>query len=519
MIQYREILRLHSQGVTQRGIAAACQCGRVTIRTLIERAEKHGITWPFEKDMTDADLQELLFPEKTHRSDRKLPNCETIHKEMAKSGVTLSLLWHEYCEQCRSSGEIPLMYSQFCRYYRKYANTTKATLRIKRKPGELMEVDWAGKTAAIIDNITGEPIPAYIFVATLACSQYSYVEAFLSMDLESWVNAHANAFQFFGGVTRILVPDNLRTAVDQVTRPEPKINRTYHEMAEHYGTAVIPARVDHPKDKPNAEGSVGIISTWIIASLRHQQFFSLRELNGAVREKLSEFNDKPFQKKPGSRQSAFLEEEKALLLSLPASPYELATWSKATVHYDYHIYVDRDRNHYSVPYEYIRHQVDVRTTSKTIEVFYHSHRIASHVRIRSKAGEHVTLPDHMPEKHRQYLAMDSDYFRKWAKDVGPHALMVVSAILSAHKVEKQGYRTCTLLMKLADKYSLVRFEDACQRALSYTPSPSYKTVQTILKTGQDRVKVLSEQEKKPKTNAETHGFVRGADYYGGRDND
>ncbi|MBV1770671.1 MAG: hypothetical protein KUA30_10650 [Candidatus Desulforudis sp.] len=129
MIQYREILRLHSQGVTQRGIAAACQCGRVTIRTLIERAEKHGITWPFEKDMTDADLQELLFPEKTHRSDRKLPNCETIHKEMAKSGVTLSLLWHEYCEQCRSSGEIPLMYSQFCRYYRKYANTTKATLR------------------------------------------------------------------------------------------------------------------------------------------------------------------------------------------------------------------------------------------------------------------------------------------------------------------------------------------------------------------------------------------------------
>lgn len=260
MTKYREILRLYSQGVSQRGIASSCRCSRNTISKVLERAGEQGISWPFEKDMTDVDLQELLFPEKNIQSNRKLPDCAYIHKEMAKSGVTLSLLWHEYCEQCRLSGEIPLMYSQFCRYYRKFANTTKATMRIKRKPGEMMEVDWAGKTAFITDNVTGEPIPAYIFVAVLSCSQYAYVEAFLTMNMESWINAHVNTFNYFGGVTRILVPDNLKTSVDKVSRPDPKINKTYHEMAEHYGTAVIPARVRHPKDKPNAEGAVGIIS-------------------------------------------------------------------------------------------------------------------------------------------------------------------------------------------------------------------------------------------------------------------
>lgn len=515
MIKYREILRLYSQGVSQRGIASSCQCSRNTVSKVLERAEGQGIAWPFEKDMTDADLQGLLFPEKSIQSNRKLPDCAYIHREMAKSGVTLSLLWHEYCEQCRLNGDIPLMYSQFCRYYREYANTTKATMRIKRKPGEMMEVDWAGKTAFITDNVTGEPIPAYIFVAVLSCSQYAYVEAFLTMNMESWINAHVNTFNYFGGVTRILVPDNLKTSVDKVSRPDPKINKTYHEMAEHYGTAVIPARVRHPKDKPNAEGAVGIISTWIIASLRHQQFFSLRELNSAILEKLAEFNEKPFQKKLGSRKSAFWEEEKAFLLPLPASPYELAAWSTASVQYDYHIIVDK--NHYSVPYEYIRHQVDVRLTSKTVEVFYHNHRIASHVRVRNQEGQVITVLDHMPEKHQKYLLLSGDSFREWASSVGPHAVIVVNAILTAHKVEKQGYRACTSLMKLADKYSLPRLEDACQRVLSYTPSPSFKTIQTILKTGQDKAPAVNRPVTKP--DSETHGFVRGADYYGGKNHD
>lgn len=510
MTKYTEILRLHSQGVSGRGIASSCSCSRNTVSNVLERAKHHEIHWPFEKDLTDQDLENLLFPEKKLKSSRKMPDSEYIHKELAKSGVTLSLLWNEYCEKTRLSGEIPLMYSQFCRYYREYAHKTKATMRIKRKPGELMEVDWAGDPAYLKDYLTGEAIPVPVFVAVLACSQYAYVEACGDMKMESWIDAHVNAFNYFGGVTRILVPDNLKTGVDKSHRTELKINRTYHELAEHYGTAVIPARVKKPRDKPLAEGTVGIISTWIVASLRHQQFFSLQELNEAIRKKLAEFNEKSFQKKPGSRMSAFHQEEKAHLLPLPTSPYELATWSDELVQVNYHINVDK--NHYSVPYEYIRQRVNVRLTSRMVEIFYHHHRIASHRRLRGMEGEWVTLSEHMPENHRHYLSQNSDYFRKWATDVGPSTAIVVEGLLGNHKVEKQGYRACTSLMKLGDKYSLVRLEHACQRGLGYTPSPSVKSIQTILTTGQDKV-----PSDKPPRPMSSQGFVRGAAYFGGDD--
>ena len=513
MTKYREILRLHSQGISQRGIAASCQCSRNTVSAVVKRADDCGISWPFQKDMSDGELQDLMFPEKALPTSRKVPDCEYIHREMAKSGVTLSLLWNEYCEQCRLSNEIPLMYSQFCRYYRKYANTTKATMHIHRKPGEQLEVDWAGQTAQLVDRNTGEIIEVYIFVAVLSCSQYAYVEAFLSQNQECWIAAHVNAYRFFGGVTRILVPDNLKTGVDRVSWYTPTINKTYHEMAEHYGTAVIPARVRKPKDKPNAEGAVGVISTWIIAALRNQKFFSLRELNSAIHDKLAEFNNKPFQKKPGSRLSVFLEEEKSALMPLPATPYELALWKTATVQFNYHIAVEK--MHYSVPYEYIKHKVDVRITKNVIEVFFNNHRIASHIRLHGRVGQYSTIVEHMPEDHKSYTTWNSERFISWAEGIGPHTAIAVKAILSAHKVEQQGYKSCMALLKLADKYSVTRVETACKKALSYTPRPSYKSIQTILQTGQD--KVAAEKDSTPTTNENTlnFGFTRGSGYYGG----
>ena len=516
MTKYREILRLHSQGISKRSIASSCQCSRNTITAVLERAEKCDVSWSQQKDMSDGDLQNLLFPEKNLASNRKIPDCEYIHKEMAKSGVTLSLLWNEYCEDCRRGNEIPLMYSQFCRYYRKYANTTKATMHIDRKPGELLEVDWAGQTASIIDNTTGEIIDAYIFVAALSCSSYAYVGAFLSMDMENWIAAHVNAYKFFGGVTRILVPDNLKTGVDRVSWYTPVINKTYHEMAEHYETAVIPARVRRPKDKPNAEGTVGIISTWIIAALRNQEFFSLRELNDAILIKLDEFNRKPFQKKPGSRMSVFLEEEKIALLPLPATPYELATWKIATVQFNYHISVEK--MHYSVAYEYIKHKVDVRITRNVVEVFFNNHRIASHVRLRGREGQYSTIVEHMPENHKQYTAWNAERFMSWAESIGPNTTIAVRSILSSHSVEQQGYKSCMALLKLADKYSVTRVEAACEKALSYTPSPSYKSIQTILKTGQDKLPKEAPVTTM-KNQSVSFGFTRGTGYYGGKDND
>lgn len=250
MTQYREILRLHSQGISQRNIAASCACSRNTVSKIIQRAEELGITWPLEKGLTDGELRQRLFAEVAQPPSRKRPDCEYIHREMAKSGVTLSLLWNEYCEECRANQEIPLMYSQFCYYYQQYTQKTKATIRILRKPGEQLEVDWAGQTASIIDRETGEMINMYIFVGVLSYSQYAYVEAFASQDQESWITAHINMYQFFGGSTRILIPDNLKTGVEKASWYSPVINKTYHEMAEHYSTAVIPARVRKPKDYP-----------------------------------------------------------------------------------------------------------------------------------------------------------------------------------------------------------------------------------------------------------------------------
>jgi len=509
MTNYREILRLHSRGISQRGIAASCQCSRNTVKRVLERARETSMGWPPKDNLTDGDLEELLFPASSVPASRRQPDLEYIHKEMAKSGVTLRLLWTEYCTACRLGNEQPLMYSQFCYYYQQYAQKKRATMHIPRKPGEQIEVDWAGQTAAIVSDETGEIIPVYVFVAVFSYSQYAYVEAFLGRNQECWIAAHVNMYRFFGGVSKLLVPDNLKTGVERTDWYSPTINKVYHEMAEHYDTAVVPARVRKPKDKPNAEGAVGNISTWIIAALRNQKYFSLTALNQAVREKLDAFNRKPFQKKEGSRLSIFLEQEKPFMQPLPRTPYELATWKIATVQLNYHISVDK--MNYSVPYEYIKRKVDVRITRQVIEVFFNTHRICSHPRLYGYPGQYSTMEAHMPPDHQAYVQWNADRFIAWARKIGPDTETTVKAILSSHKVEQQGYKSCLSLIKLADKYSVVRLEAACKKALFYTPVPSYKSVKTILATGQDKIDSASEPVTPVKTTP--YGFTRGAEYY------
>jgi transposase len=433
MTKYREILRLHSQGISQRSIAAACECSRNTVAKVLGRAEELGITWPLPENMGDKTLEAVLFEARQASNVRKQPDYERIHRELGRSGVTLSLLWNEYCETCRLEGSLPLMYTQFCFHYRSFAVIHKAAFHTEHKPGERIEVDWAGTTMALQDNITGKSIPVYLFVASLSCSGYSYAEGFLSQNQESWITAHVNAFAYFGGVAKILVPDNLKTGVVGYDWYTPVINKVYHEMAEHYGTVVIPARVRKPKDKPRVEGTVGILSTWIIAALRDRQFFSLPELNKAVSEKLLEFNDKPFQKKPGSRHSA-LEEEKPFLLPLPVHSFEMAEWRTALVQFNYHISVDKQN--YSVPYEYIKRKVDVRVTKNMVEVFYDGTRIASHVRRHGYPGQYSTVPEHMPVNHQQYTHQwNAERFLSWARSIGEKTEVVVTALLASRQVE------------------------------------------------------------------------------------
>ena len=513
MTNYREILRLNKQGISGRGIAASLSCSRNTVSMVIQRAFELNFEWPIPETMTNQKIREAFFPANDSTARYKMPDYDHIHKELAKSGVTLSLLWYEYSEGCRSNHVIPYKYTQFCKLYQDYSLKTKATMRISHKPGEKLEVDWAGKTAVIQDNITGDPIKAYVFVATLPYSGYSYVEAFLSMNMESWIQAHINCFFFFNGVTKILVPDNLKTGVDHVSKSRTVINKTYNEMSAYYDTAVIPARVRRPKDKASAEGTVGVISTWIIAALRRQTFFTLYELNQAIKVKLNEFNTKPFQKKEGSRKSIFIAEEQILLTPLPLHPFELAIWTKATVQFNYHINVNK--MNYSVPYEYIKHCVDVRTTSKIVEVFYKSCRIASHVRKFGNPGQYQTLPEHMPEQHQKYQEWNTDRFIFWAQQIGENTTIVIKSILSSYRVEQQGYRSCMALLKSADKYSVQRLENACQRALSYTPNPGYKNVQTILRTGSDKIRKMPEPVKSDQTSK--FGITREDNYYGRKD--
>lgn len=509
MTNYREILRLGDLGISKQDIAAACECSRNTVAGVLKRAAECGITWAQAQDWSNKDIAKRLFPAGEAKPTYKMPDYEYVHREMAKSGVTLSLLWLEYCDQCREVGEIPYKSTQFNKYYSEYVHKTKATMHIGHKPGEIMEVDWAGQTAHIIDTDTGEFIDTYIFVAILPYSGYAYVEAFFSQNQENWITAHVNAYRHFGGVTRILTPDNLKTGVTKNSRSETVINRTYQEMAEHYGTAVIPARPRAPKDKPSVEGAIGIISTWILAALRNWQFLSLHEQNSAILEKLNEFNNKPFQKKDGSRASAFAE-EKPFLLPLPARPFELATWKVATPGFNYHISVDSQN--YSVPFEYIKQKVDVRLTKSVVEVFFDGNRICSHPRLYGRQGQYSTIEIHMPPDHQKYIAWNSERFASWADRIGENTAAVVRFFLNNCKVEQQGYKSCMALLKLSDKYSAQRLEAACERAFTFTTWPSLKSIQTILQSGQDR---LSRSEPMPETTSETsrYGFTRGADYY------
>jgi transposase len=510
MTNYREILRLLSLGINHSRIAESMSISRQTVVSTVQRAAAHGVDWHVAEGLNDRELKARLFPIGKGNITFRTPDYEYIHRELAKPGMTQQLLWYEYCDQCRASKEVPYQLTQFKAYYRENLVKTKATMHIQRKPGEAMEVDWAGQTAYIVDSDTGEVFNAYMFVAALPYSGYAYAEAFMGQDQAAWIAAHVNAYNHFGGVARTLVPDNLKTGVIKHTRDEVLLNKSYQDMAEHYGTAILPARVRAPKDKATVEGTVGNVSTFILAAIRNQKFFTLRELNETIRERLNAFNRKPFQKKDGSRFTWFAE-ERANLLPLPRNAFELAEWQTATVYYDYHVSVDDRR--YSVPHEYIRKRVDVRLTRNAVEVFFEGSRISSHVRLHGKRGEYSTQAEHMPPKHQQYVQWNGERFRKWAAKIGSNTAVVVETILTGYKVEQQGYKACMALLKLSDQYTSPRLEAACTKALEYTPRPSYKSIQTILKSGQDRL--VAEAEPPATAQPSAFGFTRGADYYKG----
>lgn len=509
MTKYREILRLKHLGFSERNIARNAGVSRNTVKRVATAATAAKIDWTAIEGLDDATIERTLFPERRAAEPSHTIDFEYIRKELMRNGVTKKLLWLEYCESCRLCGREPLMYSQFCHYIQQEEQKRRATMHIPRRPAEIVEVDWAGDPAHIVDPDTGEQLDAYLFVATLPYSQYTYVEAFMDERTRSWIRAHVHMFEHLGGVTTMLVPDNCTTAVNHSRSGwyTATLNRTYGEMAEHYGTAVVPARARHPRDKASVEGSVGKISSWITAALRNEEFFSLGELNDAIRERLGQFNAKPFQKKECSRLEIFDGEERPLLKPLPATPFEVAEWRTSTVQFNYHIALDG--MYYSVPYQYIKKQVESRLGDTTVEVFYEHERIASHARLRGRPGQYSTVKAHMPEGHREYLEWDGDRFRRWASGIGERTLGVIESLLARGSIEQQSYRACMGILKLGKRHGNAMLEWACDRALRYTCRPSYKNIRDLLLCGTDRPVERDDGE------GSVHGITRGARNYGG----
>ena len=435
-------------------------------------------------------------------SQRPPPDYTEIHRELKRKGVTLFLLWQEH-KEAHPEG---YQYSRFCDLYREWVGKLDLPMRQDHKAGEKLFVDYAGQTMPVIDRLTGEIREAQIFVAVSGASNYTYGEASWTLSLPDWIGSHSRAFAFMGGVHELVVPDNLLSGVSKACRYEPDINPTYHEMARHYGTAVMPARVRRPKDKAKVEAGVLGAERYILARLRNHTFFSLAELNRAIGTLLSEYNEQPFQKLPGSRRSVFEALDKPALRPLPCEGYEYAEWKKATVNIDYHVEVNR--HYYSVPYQLVKEKVDVRVTNTTVECFHNGQRVASHLR-SDLAGRHTTVTEHMPKAHREYAEWTPERLVRWAAKSGGATAGVVERILSSRPHPQQGFRSCLGIMRLGKQYGPDRLEAACARA-SAINATSNKSIESILKKGLDKRPL---PEPPPQLPLIEHANVRGGDYY------
>ena len=405
MTKYREILRMASEDFSQHMIAETLQVSRNTVRKVVQTALDMHLDWTsiLRQGLEEDQVRNRLFPKEDSKDPFFPLNCEYMQKELGKTGVSLQILWLEYSDKARCMGKRAYKYSRFCDIYREYSQESRATMHIPRTPGRDVEVDWAGKTGFLKDPATGELVPVYIFVATMSYSQYSYAEGFLSMDLDSWLTAHIHLFEFLGGVPKNIIPDNLKTGVKKPSFYEPEIQKNYQELAEHYSTFIIPARVRKPRDKANVEAAVNQVANNLLGKVRNQTFFTLKEFNQVVQAHITGFNTHAFQKKTGSRSTLF-QEEKDLLTPLPKMRYEMAIWKIATVQTNYHISVNG--MFYSVPFQYISQKLDVKITSNLIQIFQKEKRIASHQRKFGRPGQYSNVVEHMPDKHQKALEWD-----------------------------------------------------------------------------------------------------------------
>jgi len=508
MRKIKEILRLkYACGLSGRGIALSCNVARSTVGDYLRRARAARLDWSEAAELSDMEVEARLFPTEHVPSSvsRPPPDCEYIYQELRryrKVNLTITQLWLEYKEKHPDGYQ----YTQFCEYYRRWRDKLDYCMRQEHRAGEKVFVDYSDGLA-IVDLVTGELIPTQLFVTVWGASNYTYAEATLSQTLPNWIGSHVRAFRYFSCVPRMLVPDNLKSGVNDPCFYEPELNPTYADMAGHYGCAVLPARPRKAKDKAKVEAGVLIVKRWILAVLRHRTFFSLEELNAAIQECLERLNTRPLRRLGRSRRDLFETIDRPYALPLPERPYEYAEWLKAKVNIDYHIEVDH--HYYSVPYQLLKEKLDIRLTATTMEAFRKGNRVAAHARSHVR-GKHTTLKEHMPPEHRKYAEWSPSRFVQWASKTGAATAQLVENIMAARTYPEQGYRSCLGILRLSQHYEPERLEAAARRALKYNAC-SYRSMCAILAAGLDRQPDAEESPRRAPL--PMHDNIRGREYY------
>ena len=510
MRKIREVLRLHGQcGLSRRQIAASCQIGLGTVSEYLQRAAAAGLGWPLPPEWTDAELEARLYPPPVTPAAgaRPLPDWAEVARELKRKGVTLRLLWEEY----RGGHPEGYGYSRFCERFQEWRRETDGPrMHVEHRAGEKLFVDYAGMTMPVTDPRTGAVRDAQIFVATLGASSYTYAEATWTQALPDWLGSHVRAFEFFQGVPEIVVPDNLKSGVRSPCYYDPDLNRSYLELAQHYGVAVLPARVRKPRDKAKVENGVQQVERRVLAPLRHETFFSLTALNEGVGTGLAALNEGPAPGLPAPRAELFATLDQPALRPLPSEPFRLLQWLKARVGLDYHVQVER--HWYSVPYSYFRKPVEVCLTSRTVEIFHRQERIASHLR-SYRPHAYTTLPEHLPPAHRVWSEWPPERFLDWARKGGPATGAAIEQLLAAHVHPEQAFRACLGILRLGNQYGTDRLEAACHRAVR-RDVVSYASLKSILECGLDQPS-LPEPEPESLGRPLQHANLRGAAYYDG----
>lgn len=505
MRKTREILRLRWElKRSLRETAASCGVGASTVHDVMARAKAAGLGWPLPAELDDAGLEARLYPPPPRDPERAVPDFAAMHRELKRRGVTLELLWQEY----RAAAPSGYGYSRFCDLYRQWRGQLDVVMRQEHRAGEKLFVDFAGHGLEIVEPTTGEITEAPVFVAALGASSFTYAEVCAGQDLRSWVEAHIHAYEFIGGVSAVTVPDNLKAGVVRPDFYEPELNPTYRELAEHYGTTIIPARIRRPRDKAKVENAVQQVERWVLAPLRDQRFFSHAEANHAVRERLEWLNTRPFAKLEGSRRSLWIELDRPALQPLPTRRFEIPEWKvKVGVNIDYHF--EFRRHYYSVPYQLVGQRVDVRATAAIVEAFCKGRRVAAHRR-SLRVGGFTTDPAHRPKAHQRYAEWSPSRLIRWAEQIGPETAAVVREVLERKPHPEQGFRSCLGIIRLATRYSPQRLEQAAHRARRLAAA-SYRSIESMLKNN-------LEQQPLPTPLASTspslaHENIRGAAYF------